>query len=144
MVYAFDKFRSYLLLSHVVVFTNHAAIRYLMSKQDTKPRLICWVLLLAEFDIEIKDKKGIKNFGVDHISRLEGPAARLETCFEIQETFPKEQLNAIMITKVEGSWFVDFTNFHASGKIRNDLSRHERMKFFHDIKKYYWEHPHLF
>ena len=89
MVYAFYKFRSYLLLSHLVILTKYAAIRYLMSKPDAKPRLICWVLLLAEFDIEIKDKKGIKNFGVDHISRLEGPAARLETCFEIQETFPE-------------------------------------------------------
>ena len=71
------------MLSHLVILTNYAAIRYLMCKPDTKPRMICWVLLLEEFDIEIKDKKGLENFGVDHLSRLEGHAARLATCFEI-------------------------------------------------------------
>ena len=54
---ALDKFQSYLVGSHVVVFTDHAALKYLLSKQDAKPRLIRWVLLLQEFDIEIKDKK---------------------------------------------------------------------------------------
>ena len=57
MVYGFDKFRSYLLLSHMIIFTDHAIIRYLMNKLDAKPRLIRWVLLLQKFDIEIKDKR---------------------------------------------------------------------------------------
>ena len=57
IVFALDKFHSYLVGSHVVVFTDHAALKYLLSKQDAKPRLIRWVLLLQEFDIEIKDKK---------------------------------------------------------------------------------------
>ena len=57
VVYSCDKFRPYILVSKVTLFTNHAAIRYLMSKKEAKPRLIRWVLLLQEFDIEIKDKK---------------------------------------------------------------------------------------
>ncbi|XP_052289053.1 uncharacterized protein LOC127899634 [Citrus sinensis] len=58
VVFALNKFRSYLLGSKSVVFTDHAAVRYLMSKQDAKPRLIRWILLLQEFDLTIKDKKG--------------------------------------------------------------------------------------
>ncbi|GJZ39128.1 putative nucleotidyltransferase, ribonuclease H [Tanacetum coccineum] len=73
VVFAFDKFRSYLVLSKTVVFTDHAAIKYLFSKQDAKPRLIRWILLLQEFDIEIKNKKGAENVAADHLSRLEKP-----------------------------------------------------------------------
>jgi hypothetical protein len=57
VVFAFDKFRSYLVLSKTVVYTDHSAFKYLFKKLDAKPRLIQWVLLLQEFDIEIKEKK---------------------------------------------------------------------------------------
>jgi hypothetical protein len=58
MVFTFIKFRSYIVNSKVIVYTNHAAIKYLLAKKDAKPRLICWILLLQEFDVEIRDKKG--------------------------------------------------------------------------------------
>ncbi|GJY70847.1 reverse transcriptase domain-containing protein, partial [Tanacetum coccineum] len=73
VVYAFDKFRSYLIMSKMVVYTDHSALKYLFSKQDAKPRLIRWVLLLQEFTIKIKDKKGTENLAVNHLSRLENP-----------------------------------------------------------------------
>ena len=73
VVYAFDKFRSYLVMSKTVVYNDHSALKYLFSKQDAKPRLIRWVLLLQEFKIEIKDKKGAENLAADHLSRLENP-----------------------------------------------------------------------
>ncbi|GJU32687.1 reverse transcriptase domain-containing protein [Tanacetum coccineum] len=57
LVFAFDKFRQYLVLYKTIVFTNHSTLRYLFTKQDAKPRLIRWILLLQEFDIEIRDKK---------------------------------------------------------------------------------------
>jgi hypothetical protein len=57
VVFALEKFRSYLLGIKVIVFTDHATLRYLLKKKESKPRLIRWILLLQEFDLEIKDKK---------------------------------------------------------------------------------------
>nr|GEV97289.1 reverse transcriptase domain-containing protein [Tanacetum cinerariifolium] len=73
LVYAFEKFRPYLVLSKSIVLTDHSALKYLLSKQDAKLRLIRWVILLQEFDIIIRDKKGTKNLAADHLSRLENP-----------------------------------------------------------------------
>ena len=71
MVSACEKFRPYILGSHVIIHIDHAVIRYLMTRKYTKPRLIRWVLLLQEFDLEIKGKKGSDNVIADHLSRLE-------------------------------------------------------------------------
>ncbi|GJW03186.1 reverse transcriptase domain-containing protein [Tanacetum coccineum] len=57
VVYAFDKFRPYLVLSKTIVYMDHSALKYLLAKQDAKPRLLRWILLLQEFDVIIHDKK---------------------------------------------------------------------------------------
>ncbi|CAN6695145.1 unnamed protein product [Malus baccata var. baccata] len=70
VVFALHKFRSYLIGTKVIVFTDHAALKYLLTKKEAKPRLICWMLLLQEFDIEIRDKKGCENVVADHLSKM--------------------------------------------------------------------------
>ena len=96
MVFSCEKFRSYILGSHVIVHTDNAAIKYLMAKKDAKPRLIIWILLLQEFDIEIKDKKGSDNVIVDHLSRIEKPNEdKYRT--KIEENFLDEQLFQVKI-----------------------------------------------
>ena len=57
VVFALDKFHAYLVGSFIVVFTNHSILKYLLTKQDAKARLIRWILLLQEFNLHIKDKK---------------------------------------------------------------------------------------
>ena len=57
----------------MIVHTDHSTIKYLLTKKDAKPRLIRWVLVLKEFDVEIKYKKGIEKLLADHLSKLEGP-----------------------------------------------------------------------
>jgi hypothetical protein len=66
VVFALDKFRAYLVGSPIVLFIDHAALKYLLTKKDAKARLIRWILLLQEFNLFIKDKKGVENVVADH------------------------------------------------------------------------------
>nr|GEZ40017.1 DNA-directed DNA polymerase [Tanacetum cinerariifolium] len=95
IVYAFEKFRPYLLLSKSIVYTDDSALKYLLSKQDAKPRLLQWVLLLQEFDIIIRDKKGSENLVADHLSRLENPHKDVFENKDVNKNFPLETLGSI-------------------------------------------------
>ena len=83
VVFAFDKFHSYLIGSKVVVFTDHSSLKYLLINKKVKPRLIRWVLLLQEFDLENRDKKGVENLLADNLFRIEHPT---------DDAFPDEYL----------------------------------------------------
>ncbi|GKB02034.1 reverse transcriptase domain-containing protein [Tanacetum coccineum] len=107
VVFAFDKFRSYLILSKTIVHTDHSALKHLFNKQDAKPRLIRWILLLQEFDIEIKDRKGTENVAADHLSRIKNDESSDDS--EVDDNFPGETLMEIN-TKDE-PWFADFANY---------------------------------
>ena len=137
--FAFDKFRPYLIGNKVVVHTDHSAIKYLMTKKDAKPRLIRWVLLLPEFDVEIKDKKGIENLVADHLSRLEG--AREDV--PVNDEFPDEKLFAIE-DKRAVPWFGDYVNYLVAKVIPLEFNYQQNKRFFAHLKHYYWEEPILY
>ena len=112
MIFAFDKFRSYLILSKVIVYTDHFALRYLLSKSDAKLRLIRWVLLLQEFDVEIKDKRGAKNLTDNHLSRLENPQVGGLTEDDINDAFFEGCLYSLEeVIKLETPWFANIANY---------------------------------
>ncbi|GJR10117.1 hypothetical protein Tco_0792769 [Tanacetum coccineum] len=83
----FKGIRSF--LGHV----DYSALRHLFKKQDAKPRFIRWILLVQEFDIEIKDKKGTKIVAADHLSRINND----ETVdySDVDDNFPIETLMEI-------------------------------------------------
>ena len=94
VVFALEKFRSYIVGSPVTIFTDHAALKYLLSKQETKPRLTRWILLCQEFNLIIKDKKGVENVVADHLSRLVSKST--SHGLAIGDNFPDEQLFALV------------------------------------------------
>ncbi|GJS04584.1 reverse transcriptase domain-containing protein [Tanacetum coccineum] len=145
VVYAFEKFRSYLIMNKSVVYTDHSALKYLFNKKDAKARLLRWVLLLQEFDFKVIDTKGAENYAADHLSRLENPYENVFDPKEINETFPLETLN--MVTshdKQNIPWFADIANYHAGNFLIKGMSTQQKRKFFKDIKHYFWDDPYLF
>nr|GFB78776.1 hypothetical protein [Tanacetum cinerariifolium] len=96
VVYAFKKFRSYLIMNRSIVYTDHSALKYLFAKKDAKARLLRWILLLQEFDFKVIDTKGADNYAADHLSRLENPYESIFDPKEINETFPLESLKKLL------------------------------------------------
>ncbi|CAA7034376.1 unnamed protein product [Microthlaspi erraticum] len=124
--------------------------------KDTKPRLLRWILLLQEFDIEVVDKKGVENGVADHLSRM-----RVEDMIPINDSMPEEQLMAIMILKESFDekvrleevkalrdenlpWYADIVNFMVSGEVPSNFDAYKRKKFFKDARHYYWDEPYLY
>ncbi|GJY96049.1 reverse transcriptase domain-containing protein [Tanacetum coccineum] len=143
VVYAFEKFRPYLVLSKSIVYMDHSALKYLMNKQDAKSRLLRWVLLLQEFDITIRDKKkGSENLAADHLSRLENPHKDVLENKDINEHFPLETLG--VISSGSTPWFADYANYHAGNFIIKGMTTQQKKKFFKDVKHYFWDDPYLF
>ncbi|GJV85301.1 reverse transcriptase domain-containing protein [Tanacetum coccineum] len=114
VVYAFEKFWPYLVLSKSIVYTDHSALKYLMNKQDAKPRLL----------------------------RLENPHKDVLENKDINENFPLETLG--VISSGSTPWFADYANYHAGNFIIKGMTTQQKKKFFKDVKHYFWDDPYLF
>nr|GEW21812.1 reverse transcriptase domain-containing protein [Tanacetum cinerariifolium] len=112
-------------------------IDYVFNKQDAKPRLLRRVLLLQEFDITIRDKKGAENLVADHISRLENPHQNVPDPKEINKAFPLKTLNMVSFRGNSSTpWFADFAKYHAGNFIVKGMSSQQKNKFFKDVKHF--------
>jgi len=130
VVFACKKFRSYLVGS-LVVFSDHATFKYLLFKKDSKARLVWWILLLQEFDITIKDKKGIENVVADHLSRLTTDLKSDITL--IDDYFPNESLLSVSTLP----WFANIVNFLVSRQLPAHWSTQDKRKFLNEVKNVY-------
>ena len=138
VVYALDKFHAYFIGSDIIIFTDHSALKYLLTKQNAKAILIRWVLLLQEFNLQIKDKKRVENVVANHLSRL--TIAHNTHNPPINDEFPEGSL-----LLVENSqWYAHIANFLAAGELPTDWKAQDRKFFFAKIHSYYWEEPFLY
>nr|GEV52214.1 reverse transcriptase domain-containing protein [Tanacetum cinerariifolium] len=116
VVYAFEKFRSYLIPNKSI-----------------------------EFTFKVVDTKGAENLAADHLSRLENPHQNVLDPKEINESFPLETLNLVSTRGNQStSWFADFANYHARNFIVKGMSSQQKSKFFKDVKHYFWDDPYMF
>nr|GEZ66902.1 reverse transcriptase domain-containing protein [Tanacetum cinerariifolium] len=133
VVYAFEKFRSYLILNKSIVYMDYSALKYLFAKKDSKARLLRWVLLLQEFAFKVIDTKGVKNLAADHLSRLQNPHQNVLDPKKINESFPLKTLNLVSTRGNQSTpWFADLANYHAGNFIVNGMSSQQKSKFFND------------
>nr|GEZ87223.1 reverse transcriptase domain-containing protein [Tanacetum cinerariifolium] len=144
VVYAFEKFRSYLILNKSIIYTDHSALKYLFAKKDAKARLLRWILLVQEFDFKVIDTRGAENYAADHLSRLENPYENVFDPKEINKTFPLESLNKVAHKDPSTPWFADLANYHAGNFIIKGMTSQQKQKFFKDSRHYFWDDPYLF
>ncbi|RDX62744.1 Retrovirus-related Pol polyprotein from transposon 17.6, partial [Mucuna pruriens] len=103
----------------IIVFSDHAVLKFLLKKPDAKPRLIRWMLFLQEFDLEIRDKKGAKNAVADHLSQLEREVDPLP----IRDEFSDEQI--LQLTHAT-PWYANICNFLVASTYPKELPKHTR------------------
>nr|GEZ49851.1 reverse transcriptase domain-containing protein [Tanacetum cinerariifolium] len=115
VVYAFEKFRSYLIMNKSI-----------------------------EFDFKVIDTRGAENYAADHLSRLENPYENVFNPKEINKTFPLESLNKVAHNDPSTPWYADLANYHAGNFIIKGMTSQQKKKFFKDARHYFWDDPYLF
>nr|GEV72515.1 reverse transcriptase domain-containing protein [Tanacetum cinerariifolium] len=127
MVYAFEKFQYFLIMNKSIVYTDYSALKYLFAKNDSKARLLRWVLLLHKFTFKVIDTKGAENLAADHLSRLENPHLNVLDTKEINKSFPLETLNLVSTRGNQSTlWFADFANYHAWNFVVKGMSSQQK------------------
>jgi hypothetical protein len=135
VVFAIKNFRSYLVGAKVIIYTDHVAPKYLLTKKDAKPCLIRWILLLQEFDLEIRDKKGVENSVADHLSCLQ---------FEESIELPiNDYMRDDTLLKVSTTdpWYINIVNYIVAGYIPRGA---DKKKIIRDSRLHLWDDPYLY
>jgi hypothetical protein len=135
MVFAIEKFRPYLVGAMVIVYTDHAALKYLLTKKAAKPRLIRWILLLQEFDLEIRDKKEVENSVADHLSCL-----RFEESAELPiNDYMRD--DTLLKDSTTDSWYTNIINYIVVGYIPLGA---DKKKIIRDSRLHLWDDLYLY
>ena len=127
----------YVLGSKIIVFSDHAALKYLLTKKESKSRLIRWILLLQEFNLVIKDRPGRENAAADHLSRIQTEDSHI-----INENFPDESILAIDCSPLP--WYAHIINYLVAGVTRDNWDYATCKKFFKEVKQYFYDELELF
>ena len=85
--------------------------------------------MLQEFDLEIRDKRGIENVIADHLSRIPNAPTILD-----------EHILAIL----KEPWYADIVNYLATGQLPADWTKQDQYRFFAQVRYFFWEEPYLF
>jgi len=119
----------------VIIYIDHAALKYLLTKKDAKPRLIRWILLLQEFDIEIRDKKGVENSIAIHLSRLQFK--------ETHELPINDYLRDDTLLKITNfyPWYANIMNFIMAGYVPPGENKR---KLIHESCFHLWDEPYQY
>jgi hypothetical protein len=119
----------------VIIFTDHAALKYLLTKKDAKPHLLRWILLVQEFDLEVKDKKGVENTVADHLSCI--PVTNM------QDLPINDFVCDNMLLKVTDSnpWYANIMNFMFSGYVPPGENK---KKLLYESRRHLWDDPYLY
>jgi hypothetical protein len=135
MVFAIEKFRSYLVGAKVIFYTDHAVLTCPLTNKDAKPCLIWWILLLQEFDLEIRDKKGVENLVADHLSRLQ---------FEKSAELPINDYmmdDTLLKVSTTDPWYANIVNYIVAGYIPPGA---DKKKIIRDSRLHLWDDPYLY
>jgi hypothetical protein len=119
------------------VYTDHAAIKYLLSKKDAKPHLIRWILLLQEFDMEIRDKKGSDNVVADHLSRMHHGDDGMDL---IEDRMRDDHLYRILD---KGGWMHNIIRCLRKMPL-DHLDKNAKRRVIAESRKFYWDAPYLY
>jgi hypothetical protein len=136
VVFAFEKFRSYIVNLKVIVYIDHATIKYLLAKKDAKPRLIRWILLLQEFDVEFRDKKGVENVVANHLSTMNRGQDDKEP---IEDKMRDDHLYRVLD---KYTWMIDI--IRAIRKMSLDhLDKNSQRRIISESQKFFWDAPYI-
>jgi hypothetical protein len=134
VVFTIDKFRSYMVGAKVIVYTDHAALNYLLTKKDAKPRLIHWIRLLQEFDLEIRDKEGAENYVADYLSRMQVKGSDLPIDDYLRD-------DTLLKVTTASPWYANLVNYMVIVYIPPE---EDRKKLIHLCRYHLWDDPYLF